>query len=88
MALGVQIFHAGTESSSTGQLRTAGGRVLSVAAHGSSLQDAVSRAYEGVKSAQFEGMVYRRDIASRYESTRIIPGRILCFFLLTRSGVC
>ncbi|KAK4107773.1 phosphoribosylamine--glycine ligase [Canariomyces notabilis] len=64
---GVQVFHAGTERNSDGELRTAGGRVLSVAAYGSSLEEAVSLAYRGVESVQFEGMFYRRDIASRYE---------------------
>ncbi|KAK3902379.1 rudiment single hybrid motif-containing protein, partial [Staphylotrichum tortipilum] len=67
LSLGVQIFHAGTERDATGELKTAGGRVLSVAAYGSSLEEAVALAYEGVKSVQFNGMFYRRDIASRYE---------------------
>lgn len=65
----VQIFHAVTERNDTGQLETAGGRVLSVAAYGPSLEEAVSLAYRGVKSVQFKGMFYRKDIASRYEST-------------------
>jgi phosphoribosylamine--glycine ligase/phosphoribosylformylglycinamidine cyclo-ligase len=65
--LGVQIFHAGTERDGTGELKTAGGRVISVAAYGSNLEEAVALAYEGVKSVQFNGMFYRRDIASRYE---------------------
>jgi len=66
--LGVQIFHAGTERGGTGELKTAGGRVLSVAAYGSSFEEAVALAYEGVKGVQFHGMFYRRDIASRYET--------------------
>jgi phosphoribosylamine---glycine ligase len=61
---GVQIFHAGT-ALQDGQLVTAGGRVLSVAAHGSTLQEAVARAYHGASHISFEGIHYRRDIAHR-----------------------
>jgi len=58
----VQIFHAGT-SLQDGRLVTAGGRVLSVAAYGVTLQEAVSRAYEASSRISFEGIHYRRDIA-------------------------
>ncbi|KAF6808756.1 HET domain-containing protein [Colletotrichum sojae] len=61
---GVQIFHAGTEWNN-GELRTAGGRVFSVAATGKTLQEAVDTAYRGVKSIRFDGMFYRKDIAAR-----------------------
>jgi phosphoribosylamine--glycine ligase len=61
---GVQVFHAGT-ALQDGQLVTAGGRVLSIAAHGSTLPEAVARAYEAAKYITFEGMHYRRDIAKR-----------------------
>ncbi|KAK2004317.1 phosphoribosylamine-glycine ligase [Colletotrichum falcatum] len=61
---GVHIFHAGTERVS-GELRTAGGRVFSVAATGTTLEEAVLAAYAGVQSIHFEGMFYRRDIAAR-----------------------
>jgi phosphoribosylamine---glycine ligase len=60
----VQVFHAGT-ALQNGRLVTAGGRVLSVAARGESLQDAVTRAYEAAAHISFEGMHYRRDIAYR-----------------------
>jgi phosphoribosylamine--glycine ligase len=60
----VQIFHAGT-ALADGQLVTAGGRVLSVAAHGATLQEAVARAYDAAAYISFEGMYYRRDIAHR-----------------------
>jgi len=60
----VQIFHAGT-TIQHGQLLTAGGRVLSVAAHGPTLQDALARAYDAAACISFEGMHYRRDIAWR-----------------------
>lgn len=61
---GVQVFHAGT-AMKEGQLVTAGGRVLSIAARGETLQEAVGRAYEAAKYISFEGMQYRRDIARR-----------------------
>jgi len=58
----VQIFHAGTDLQDE-QLVTAGGRVLSVAAYGATLQEAVSRAYDASSRISFEGIHYRRDIA-------------------------
>ncbi len=61
---GVQVFHAGT-AFLDGRLVTAGGRVLSVAARGKTLQEAVDRAYEAAKYISFEGMHYRRDIVRR-----------------------
>lgn len=61
---GVTIFHAGT-TSKAGQLVTAGGRVLAITAHASTLQGAVDLAYAGVESVNFEGKTFRRDIAHR-----------------------
>jgi phosphoribosylamine--glycine ligase len=58
----VHVFHAGTDLQD-GHLVTAGGRVLSVAARGETLQQAVARAYEAAAHISFEGMHYRRDIA-------------------------
>ncbi|WP_069804567.1 phosphoribosylamine--glycine ligase [Thermogemmatispora onikobensis] len=60
----VQVFHAGT-ALHDGKLVTAGGRVLSVAAYGTTLAEAVERAYEAARLIHFEGMHYRRDIAKR-----------------------
>src|SRR5260221_1309165 len=60
----VQVFHAGT-ALQDGKLVTAGGRVLSVAALGATLQDAVARAYDAASRISFAGMHYRRDIAHR-----------------------
>ncbi len=61
---GVHVFHAGT-ALRDGQLVTAGGRVLSVAARGTTLREAADRAYEAAKLISFEGMFYRRDIGRR-----------------------
>jgi phosphoribosylamine--glycine ligase len=61
---GVHVFHAGT-ALKDGQLVTAGGRVLSVAARGATLREATERAYEAARLISFEGMFYRHDIAHR-----------------------
>ncbi|GHO93924.1 phosphoribosylamine--glycine ligase [Reticulibacter mediterranei] len=60
----VQVFHAGT-AMQDGRLVTAGGRVLSVVARGTTLQEAVAKVYEAAAHISFEGMHYRRDIAHR-----------------------
>jgi len=60
----VQIFHAGT-ARENGAYRTAGGRVLGVAATGPSLSDALGSAYAAIDRIHFEGMVFRRDIGHR-----------------------
>ncbi|KAM0668950.1 hypothetical protein ACQRIU_002512 [Beauveria bassiana] len=57
------IFHAGT-ALVDGTLRTCGGRVLSVAARGSTLEAAVKTAYQTIEAVSFDGMFFRKDIAS------------------------
>jgi phosphoribosylamine--glycine ligase len=69
---GVQIFHAGT-ARLQGQLVTAGGRVLSVSAEASSLQEARTTAYRVCESIGFDGMYYRKDIAAEAVSARHHP---------------
>ncbi|EGU85202.1 hypothetical protein FOXB_04317 [Fusarium oxysporum f. sp. conglutinans Fo5176] len=59
---GVVIFHAGTRKEDC-LLKTAGGRVFSVAAYGDTLEEARRKAYMGVDCVSFEDMVYRKDIA-------------------------
>ncbi len=63
--LDVVVFHAGTQVSDKDVL-TSGGRVLAVAAYGSSIQNAVDLVYKGVDKISFEGKTFRRDIAHRY----------------------
>lgn len=63
-AQGINYFHAGTGLRES-QLVTSGGRVIASTATGSTLQDAVKKAYEGVEGIKFEGMQFRRDIAHR-----------------------
>lgn len=59
----VVVFHAGTKFD--GELKTSGGRVLGVTAIGSTLRDALDRAYEAARLIQFEGMQYRSDIGAK-----------------------
>ncbi|HLE62583.1 MAG TPA: phosphoribosylglycinamide synthetase C domain-containing protein, partial [Pyrinomonadaceae bacterium] len=58
----VQIFHAGTAKSKSGEFVAAGGRVLGVTAAGPTLAEALSRCYKAVGSINWDGMQYRRDI--------------------------
>ncbi len=60
----VVVFQAGTSMSERG-LMTSGGRVLNVTAYGENIQEARDRAYAAVNKIHFEGMQYRKDIASR-----------------------
>ena len=60
----VKVFHAGTKRENEFVV-TDGGRVLGVTALGDTLADAQRRAYEAVARIQFQGMNFRRDIASR-----------------------
>ncbi|KAF1915573.1 phosphoribosylglycinamide synthetase [Ampelomyces quisqualis] len=62
----VVLFHAGTTfSPSDNALRTSGGRVIAATATALTLEDAVRKAYEGVRCVSFEGMQFRNDIAGR-----------------------
>jgi phosphoribosylamine--glycine ligase len=60
----IVVFHAGTDIKN-GQLVTDGGRVLNVTATGSTLDEALDKAYAAVKLIHFEGMHYRTDIGRR-----------------------
>ena len=61
----VHVFHAGTALDDDGQLRTSGGRVLTVTALGDDLLDAARRAYAGAEQITFDGRQMRRDIGHR-----------------------
>lgn len=61
---GITVYHAGT-SYRDGRFYTAGGRVLGVTACGDTLEEALDRAYEGVRSIHFEGAHYRTDIGHK-----------------------
>ncbi|MDR2711692.1 MAG: phosphoribosylamine--glycine ligase [Clostridiales bacterium] len=63
-ALGVEIFHAGT-ARKKGQILTAGGRVLALAALGEDITQAAAKAYQAAELIHFEGCFYRKDIACK-----------------------
>jgi phosphoribosylamine--glycine ligase len=58
------VFHAATRRSPSGELTTDGGRVLTVVALGDTLAQASEKAYSSVERIHFDGMHYRRDVAS------------------------
>ncbi len=58
---GALLFHSGT-AAQDGVVRTAGGRVLSVAATADSLTQAIERAYAAAQRIRFDDCHYRRDI--------------------------
>lgn len=62
-ALGVTVLRAGVKELSSGELVTAGGRVLNVLATAPTLQGARTKAYRGVDQITWRGMHVRRDIA-------------------------
>ncbi len=60
-----EIFHAGTAIYADGEVVTAGGRVLAVAAVAENLQEALAQAYAAAGTITFAGMQFRRDIGHR-----------------------
>jgi phosphoribosylamine--glycine ligase len=65
---GVEIFHAGTSRSPSGEWLTAGGRVLNVTATAPSLEGALARCYGAAGEIHWDGMHYRRDIGRFVEN--------------------
>lgn len=61
---GAVVFHAGTRQEE-GRVVSAGGRVLTVCAHGADFRDARARAYAAVERIHLPGMQLRRDIGAR-----------------------
>ncbi|MDD5353759.1 MAG: phosphoribosylamine--glycine ligase [bacterium] len=70
------VFHAGTDfpkketaqgliEYDRSQIVTSGGRVLGVTATGSTLQEAIDRAYKAVPLIKFEGAQWRKDIGKK-----------------------
>jgi phosphoribosylamine--glycine ligase len=58
----VLVFQAGTALDTRGRLVSAGGRVVTVVASGSTLEDARARAYANVPRIRLEGSHYRSDV--------------------------
>jgi phosphoribosylamine--glycine ligase len=61
---GVKVYHAGTRLQDN-KTYTAGGRVLNVTALGTTLAEALERAYFVAQMIEFEGKDYRRDIGRK-----------------------
>jgi phosphoribosylamine---glycine ligase len=61
---GVKIYHAGT-TMDDGNVVTAGGRILNVTARGTTLSQALDRAYAACEVINFDGKDYRRDIGKK-----------------------
>ncbi len=61
----VIVFHAGTRTNATGEVETAGGRVLGVTAVGEDLRAALDHAYQAVGQIHFDGCHFRRDIGQK-----------------------
>ncbi len=59
---GSMVFHAGTSLSPTGELLTAGGRVLAITTLAPTFEEAIAKSLANAQKIHFEGMQYRRDI--------------------------
>ncbi|MEK6279864.1 MAG: phosphoribosylamine--glycine ligase [Acidobacteriota bacterium] len=64
----VDVFHAGTSRSDSGEFLTAGGRVLGVTAAATTLAQALNRCYSAINKINWQGMQYRTDIGEFRES--------------------
>ena len=58
------VFHAGT-ALANGKIVNAGGRVLGVTGLGTTVADAIAKAYEGVRLIHWEGSQFRNDIGRK-----------------------
>jgi phosphoribosylamine--glycine ligase len=61
---GVVVFHAGTRQDGD-RIVTAGGRVVTIVGQGASYEDAMAKAYDGVKCIAYDGMEFRTDIGRK-----------------------
>ncbi len=61
----IHVFHAGTRITG-GEVRSSGGRVLTVTALGDDLAEARRRAYARIAAVGFPDALYRRDIGQRF----------------------
>jgi len=59
-----KVFHAGTREQG-GEILSNGGRVLCVCSLGVTTQNAQQHAYKAIKSIEWDGMWYRKDIGHR-----------------------
>jgi phosphoribosylamine--glycine ligase len=68
-------FHAGT-ALKDGRVVTAGGRVLGVTSLGSTVKEAIDKAYEACSKISFTGHFYRKDIGAKALKRLSIPARV------------
>jgi phosphoribosylamine--glycine ligase len=61
---GVKVYHSGTKLGPSGEILTAGGRVLAVTALGPDRAAARARAYAALSKIHFKGMHHRTDIGA------------------------
>ena len=61
----ILVFHAGTRQERSPQIVTDGGRVLTVAATGKTIDEARQKVYNNIPKIHFEGCQHRTDIAKR-----------------------
>ena len=59
------VYVAGAKLSEEGKLLTNGGRVLGVTERGSTLEEAIEKAYRSVEKVSFGNAFYRKDIGQR-----------------------
>jgi phosphoribosylamine--glycine ligase / phosphoribosylformylglycinamidine cyclo-ligase len=67
------VFFAGVKPGENKELQTSGGRVLAVSAMGKNLEQALKKAYAGVKKIHFEGAHYRIDIGRPPSASSQLP---------------
>jgi phosphoribosylamine---glycine ligase len=67
---GTKVFHAGTKLSGDAVV-TSGGRVLGVTSQADSLVTALKKVYEALEKIKFDGMHFRRDIATSGKRTDV-----------------
>ena len=60
-AMGVEIFHAGTQQNDDGYY-TSGGRVLNVCATADTLKEAMEKVYDAISFISFDNIYFRQDI--------------------------
>ncbi|HEY2971512.1 MAG TPA: phosphoribosylamine--glycine ligase [Pyrinomonadaceae bacterium] len=66
----LQVFHAGTAQSASGDIVTAGGRVLGITATGDTLGRALASCYNAIEKVTWEGLQYRRDIGNFNQASK------------------
>jgi phosphoribosylamine--glycine ligase len=67
---GVSVYSAGVKTNDAGELITGGGRVLNVVGRGTTVADAIAKAYQGVSKISWPGMHARGDIARQANSQK------------------